>query len=275
MLSEKIKEAISVWIEIALNDLKSARLLYEHEQFSNSYFLFQQSVEKANKAFALLSGKITVEELEDFKHDQFKIYRKLLVAQREQAHSTSVALDSNPNPIPTEIKKEFDFKSHYQTLDKSVRFIDSLRNLDLINLSASELNYFLRELKKLEKVKLKIPKNAKEIVYVKLANFIGAFGTEEAMKMKSALIALSSEETDELWNVILQTIPLFLDVIFVNLTLYFCALLTIQHSSLTRYPDEGDSPLWLYDLDLPIVKKQPLFMNYMDKALIKLQALNS
>lgn len=264
-----------MWIEIALNDLKSARLLYEHEQFSNSYFLFQQSVEKANKAFALLSGKITVEELEDFKHDQFKIYRKLLVAQREQAHSTSVALDSNPNPIPTEIKKEFDFKSHYQTLDKSVRFIDSLRNLDLINLSASELNYFLRELKKLEKVKLKIPKNAKEIVYVKLANFIGAFGTEEAMKMKSALIALSSEETDELWNVILQTIPLFLDVIFVNLTLYFCALLTIQHSSLTRYPDEGDSPLWLYDLDLPIVKKQPLFMNYMDKALIKLQALNS
>jgi len=61
-----------------------------------------------------------------------------------------------------------------------------------------------------------------------------------------------------------------IDLAFINLTLYFCAIITVQHSSLTRYPDDNVNPDMVYTKRLPLVKKQNEFMDLLDKALIKL-----
>ncbi|MDO1499447.1 HEPN domain-containing protein [Winogradskyella maritima] len=53
---------INTWLNIALNDLESAILLHRNGKYRNSYFLFQQASEKANKAAALFSGDFTEKE---------------------------------------------------------------------------------------------------------------------------------------------------------------------------------------------------------------------
>src|SRR5258708_8408077 len=70
------KEIISMWIKLALSDLKSAKILYTQKQYRTSYFLFQQATEKANKAHALKFKFINEEDFKDIRHDQFKIDRR-------------------------------------------------------------------------------------------------------------------------------------------------------------------------------------------------------
>lgn len=45
--------------------------------------MFQQTTEKANKAFALISEILTETELKTIQHDQTKIYRKAIVKQEK------------------------------------------------------------------------------------------------------------------------------------------------------------------------------------------------
>lgn len=45
-----------LWLDIAKEDLQAAKILYLAKQHRNSYYFFQQSVEKANKAFAIYLG---------------------------------------------------------------------------------------------------------------------------------------------------------------------------------------------------------------------------
>lgn len=52
-----------------------------------------------------------------------------------------------------------------------------------------------------------------------------------------------------------------------NISFSICALLTIQHSTLTRYPENGKNPFEVYTSKLPLIKKQPLFMNLLEDAI--------
>jgi hypothetical protein len=65
------------------------------------------------------------------------------------------------------------------------------------------------------------------------------------------------------------------DLYFIYFTIKVCALLTIKHSSLTRYPEEGKDPLKIYRSTLPLIKKQPLFMNLLELAIHKLAKFES
>ena len=70
-------------------------------------------------------------------------------------------------------------------------------------------------------------------------------------------------------------IPIQFDSIFIDYTFYSCALLTIQHSSLTRYPKNGINPESIYINELPIVQKQLGFMELLKEAILRLQELNA
>lgn len=63
-----------------------------------------------------------------------------------------------------------------------------------------------------------------------------------------------------------------IDNAYISYTLYFAALVTIQHSSLTRYPDfkKNINPIDLYNYKLPTIKKQNDFMDLLESALNRL-----
>ena len=64
------------------------------------------------------------------------------------------------------------------------------------------------------------------------------------------------------------------DFSFIFFSLCCSAMLTIQHSSLTRYPANGKDPLKIYTSKLPLVKKRLLFIELLQDALKKLKKLN-
>ena len=76
--SPEIKDKINLWIQVAQNDLEDAKVLYSSKRYRNSFYLFPQSVEKANKALGLFYGK-TEKDLKGYSHNQMKIHTQPLL----------------------------------------------------------------------------------------------------------------------------------------------------------------------------------------------------
>lgn len=274
-------------IKLSLSDLESSRILYDKRQYRTSYFFFQQAAEKANKAFGLFAEIITEEDLFRIQHNQTKIYRKGLSKQVETTEQFLGAMKVFPHLENHEFIKQIDTNEYEKYLKGGLSYIDSLHNLDLVNIPANELNSFLRELRKLERAKQKLKKeridvSAKDRESFKrhmllLADMIGSFGTEQAKEEKAKFEAFlgDKKQSEKLVNILVRKgLPLKLDEIFIATTLWLCAIVTVRHSSLTRYPDDaGNNPLDIYKKKLPIVSKQPQFMDFLEKALGRLPYL--
>jgi HEPN domain-containing protein len=234
------KEIISIWIKLALSDLKSSRILYSQKQYGTSYFLFQQATEKANKAHALKFKFIKEEDLEDIRHDQFKIDRRYNVKKIEELRKL-ILLNNGVSPK---------LYAKINSLTKSISHIDRLRNMDLINISNRNLNYLYKEI------------NIMEIPFdIQFPEIKEIFKTRNKELKKGYSYGLS--------------LLLYMqDFSFIYFSIKVCALLTIKYSSLTRYPENGLNPLKIYTSKLPLIKKQFLFMNLLEQAIHKLNKLD-
>ena len=118
---------IDVWIKLYLNDLKCARILYEHKEFRNSYYLFQQATEKANKAFTLKFELANEEDIRNMGHDIFKFNRRFATKRIQE-------LEVHFPKITTE----------YEKLKKGLSEVDSLKNKDLVNFHGKLIQGSLR-----------------------------------------------------------------------------------------------------------------------------------
>lgn len=276
-----MNEIAKTWIDIARNDLKSSRLLYDNGHHRTSYFFFQQAAEKANKAFAHFAGLLSDKEFKDIQHDQLKIYRKTITKQEREIKTLVHALKPYPKVANHQILQQINFTDYQRTLSESISFIDSLRSYDLINIPTMDLNQLLGQLETVKNTKLKIPRDfeaVRKTQMVKVADWIGQFETQDGIDAKTEFLILMDDpdKSKEFYDLIVkQILPLVIDIAFVNLTLYCCAIITVQHSSLTRYPNKNVNPDTVYTKRLPIVKKQNEFMDLLDIALIKLTKINA
>jgi len=92
---ELLTELVIQWLAISKEDLQAAKILYLANQYRNSYYFFQQAVEKANKALALFVG-FTEEELrKEIGHNQLKIFRKQITNQETGVRELVDILASN------------------------------------------------------------------------------------------------------------------------------------------------------------------------------------
>lgn len=270
----------NIWIKLAISDLSSSRILYEAGQYRSSYFLFQQAAEKANKAFALYAGLIQEDELADIRHDQFKMYRRSIVKQEsELKHFISVA-----DTLPSKIKDHeiFGFStvhSVHKAQNEILRLIDGLKDRDLVNITSIELNRIHKELAPFKSSNIKLPKKVDkkfQQTMLKLADWIGNFETSEVIATKKEYLEILSDKkkSRELYAIMTKVLNVTTDFAFIFCTLIVCGLLTIQHSSLTRYPVNGQNPFEIYNSKLPLIKKQPLFMDLLDQVLLKMREIN-
>ena len=73
------------YYDIAVVDIKASKILFGNKLYSQSVFYFQQSVEKANKAFAILTEIISEEEAKfDRDHNTNKIYKRIIDKQTNE-----------------------------------------------------------------------------------------------------------------------------------------------------------------------------------------------
>jgi HEPN domain-containing protein len=267
-----------VWIQLALNDIKSSRILYEKGEYRNAYFLFQQASEKANKAMWLISGFVTAEELFNLKHDQFKVFRTAIIKQLENVKEIQTILSHYPQAENKAIFENSKLALYKKNLAATQSFFDGAKQLDLVNIPTSELTQLHRKLLSLEKIKLKIPVEADRKVkknWLDLADWIGNFNTPEAIEAKHQILEYISDPANakDIVEQIIHSAFIVVEMASIEYTLFACAVLTIQHSSISRYPDEKFNPIELYNLRLPLVKKMPLFVNSLEKAILKLSTI--
>jgi HEPN domain-containing protein len=276
-----MSETVKIWTELALSDLKSSIILYDNKQFRTSYFLFQQASEKANKAFAILGGQFNEKRIKKIGHDQFKIFTRTIRIQGEVVKNLINCLKPFPKVINHKVLAKRNLNEYGKSLNESINFIDNLSQHDLVNISLTDLNIILKQLKKIRESKIKIPLNFENDFkkgMLNIADWVGQFETKEAIEAKLEFHKLISdkEEVKKLYTLVTDEIlPLMLEISTINLTLYFCAIITIQHSSLTRYPEQGNNPIVLYTSKLPLIKKQKDFMNHLMYSLNKISKLNT
>ena len=269
-----------IWIDLATSDLKSSRLLHDSGHFRTSYFLFQQATEKANKAYALLTDIYKENELQKISHNTLKIYRRTSVKQKQEIKTLVKVLKPYPKVSQHKVLSKINFTKYYETLADGICFIDGLRKEDLVNIAATDLNDLLRELKKIKTTKITLPfkyEKKMEKIMLDIADWIGQFGTDEVLKSKKEFSDFISDKKNakEFYDIICnKMLPMMIDFSFVHMTLFYCAIITVQHSSLSRYPESGKNPDFTYTKRLPLVQKQKQFMDMLADSLERLKHIN-
>lgn len=268
---------IQLWIKIAISDLKSSQLLYANKHYRTSYFFFQQSVEKANKALFMMSSDLEEKDLKNVGHNQIKVYRRKLVEQEKEVGSTINIISSLPNEIKNHELMGFEVMQKNQSnLQELIKSFDGLHNLDLIYVGAPVLKKMYKQIKDVEAINFKIkkvPDSELKNLLLKMKELADKVNTPEAQELKKDYDGYLSDDKKfkEFSNALKKIWAIYLNNIFIGSTLYMCSLITIQHSSISRYPEDDLNPFEIYNLRLPLAKKQPLFMELLDDVLRRMR----
>lgn len=275
-----MKNDAIIWIDIALDDLKSAQLLYSNGHYRNSCFLFQQASEKANKAFWLLNGVMNANEIKIIKHNQLKIFRKAMSNKKKDVEQlTQIIKQQLPKVKNHRIFSIIDLVRHNKWISDRIISHDRLQNQKFVEIKPVELNYYLRTIKEIKNAEIKIPNytlNKFNEIMHSIADWIGQFETPEAIAGKAELLKLinNQELSNEFYKTIIsELIPKLVEMAFIQMTLHFTAVITHQHSAITRYPDDGSNPIQIYTVNHPLIKRQPSFMVLLEEALNKLKII--
>jgi hypothetical protein len=113
---------------------------------------------------------------------------------------------------------------------------------------------------------------------MQVADWMGSVGTPQALAAKEELIQFFNDKSKrgEFYRLISDYIWLIVDFAYIHVTLYFFALLTIQHSSQTRYiSKDGTNPSELYTERLPVISRLPKMHEQMEKVIERFANINA
>ncbi len=136
-------------LNIAELDLQAAIVLHDNELYPQSIFYFQQSVEKANKALALMANLVTEDQLlKDIGHEPIRIYEKTLKQQKSKFEQFEGHFKTIPGFKEINIFKNIDLKKDLIQFDKFFSDIKEIKQDRgaLINLSSLKIHRILKEI---------------------------------------------------------------------------------------------------------------------------------
>lgn len=279
--------------EIAKQDLKAAKCLFDKGLYPQAVFYLQQSVEKANKSWAIMCNVIKEEEVKAIGHDPFKVYVKLLKEQKDKLELSIERIKKFPKLQETKLFKNFDFEKYYKRAADALTIVekyykvkgDSLRDIKFLGEEFEKILYTNKE---------EIISIIEELKSLKLRDYYSddvKISKKECTEIKRAIIEVLDvfyylnpkkveklrEEVEELFttNLLEEVIKVFLlipmrDFIYVFQSLYYLSLLMLPHSIVTRYPDNDYNPLTIYNKNLPLIQLFGDMVNIVEKTLFEL-----
>lgn len=262
-------------LKVAKTDIKASRVLYKSRLYAQSYFYFQQATEKATKAVALSLEMSTAKDTFNMRHDVFKLHRKNIVNARKQNQLTVDLAKALPFLETSGLVEKKKIQKQIQSSEQSITFFENMKDYDLTNIPARDINLFLKNIEGLELKRTKIPEDLESKIDGLFMSFIEKMELHESKAAqymaREMRAALKSEEFGQfIREHFADVIKTAIHFLYAHAVLYFSGFLTIQHSSKTRYPDTDNpsiSPLSIYKRKLPIVKHQPLFFEHLEKAI--------
>ena len=270
------KEHIMGWLDIARSDVKASKLLYQEGLYAQSYFYFQQACEKSNKAFWMLNGLVTQDGLRSIGHDQIKPLKSHYQAQMQNIRDINSFEKNGISLTQSPLFSDLDLQGYTMDLAAHIAELGSLKNKDLSKITISDLDEWANTIKDLEEAEVSPPDNFLDLIKEKMVaniKFLESFTGDTVKNEKKELLDfIEKTDDEELMSIFKKVLDVILELSSISVILYICTILTVQHSSKTRYPESPNwtSPLDFYCPSLPIVARQMEFSGYLDKALARL-----
>lgn len=272
-----MENTIAIWFRLALGDLAAARALYQAGHYRQSYFLFQQASEKANKGFILMAKEATPQELKQSSHAQLGMYKEVAKKKRKDLSAVIEILKPFPHAQQTDLAF-LDFNAHETMVNKALEGFTQLeQKTDTI--TENDLTELIYDIKDLEKIPVRRPRNLTAVVkdhFIKQAAWLHGFGTEEALASERELLEVIHHRK-KLKQIVYMTYAVGIfqsKLMFTQATFFTCAMITNKHSTSTRYADGGIDPDTIYNKKLPVVRKQLQFMSLLKKGIERLILLD-
>ena len=269
-------------IEIATDDLKAAKTLYDAKLYPQSVSSFQQSVEKLNKAFGLLSKNLELKELKNkVGHRTINIYQKIAKEQLKKFEGfkgLAKKYESFNELIPSNfINKE---------VRKSKKFLKTIKKLkdnpeEILKVSREEISNLLKEIKGIEGESKKFDENdyvskftdkELEAIRNKIKIAFGSVIKQHPEQGKEITQALESMSKDSILNMIKLNSRVLKLAYPLSAALIGLSILTIPLADAPRYPKENTEydPREVYTEKLDFVKELPTLFNLQEKSIDEL-----
>lgn len=272
-------------LKIAEKDLQASKVLYENELYAQAIFYFQQSVEKANKTYALITNQVTEAELpKKVGHEAIKIYKKSIEQQKNRYQKINENLNKLPEIKDTNIFKNAHIQIESEQFDFFLSYIERIEKNknESIFMTVWDIQRFLNEIKSFKK---DIKKDMRSISSLKITesdwkiaekNFNEIFNI--ALKYSPSYAEEMKEDFEQfdvkqLENILKNYFRLMSINMSISVSLYHLAIITLSHSIITRYPLNGLNPTEIYNEKLPIVSKLPELIDVLDNVLYELKKL--
>lgn len=141
-------ELIKEFLKIANKDLKSSKILYESLLYPQAMFYFSQSVEKANKAFALTTGNYTEQYIKKISHDSTIIHQNAIIETKNRYQNLLRNLDELPDLKNLDFLANLDIQDEINKCDIALRDLSEIQNgkLSLVFISKREIDSILKEI---------------------------------------------------------------------------------------------------------------------------------
>ena len=270
------KERITDWLDIARSDIEASKLLYKEGLFAQSYFYFQQACEKSNKAFWMLNGLVTQDGLRAIGHDQIKPLKSHYQEQMKHIRGISNFEKDGISLTQSPLFSDLDLQGYSKDLAAHIEELGSLKNKDLSKVTTADLDEWSNTIKDLEEAEVSLPDNFLDLIKEKMiANMklLESFTGDAAENEKKEWLDFIEKTGDEqLMAIFKKVLDDILELSSISVILYTCTILTVQHSSKTRYPESPHwtNPLDFYQPSLTIVERQMEFLEHLNKALARL-----
>lgn len=237
---------------IAEEELQCSKLLYRNKKYSKSLYMFQQSVEKLNKACALLLQHIKIDELPKVGHS----FSKLLIKSIDSYSPESrIHINQLMNVWDETINEEEIYSD-----------IKSLKNEDHFYLSQSAFDELFQEIKNYRKFLKKTMSNKTSVDII--AQIAIASGKGPEIENVESMPSFTKDEVKDIVEILIQ-----------NFSINLLGMITSPHSEQTRYPfiDKSNSvkcPIKIYTLNFPLIENLSKLIKIAEKALTTLRPKN-
>jgi hypothetical protein len=261
-------ELIKEFLKIANKDLKSSKILYENLLYPQAMFYFSQSVEKANKAFALTTGNYTEKYIKEIGHDSTTIHKNAIIETKNRYQNLLRNLEELPDLKNLGFLTNLDLQGEINKCDIALRDFADIKseNPSLVFMPKREIDKSLKEIHFTEK---EIEEGISEIGNFELTEEMWNEQKDEITKQlsnpnnKELIRHIEDEFTNS--NLTLQEMEDMIKNMYLGLLhltsishpLYHLAIITLPHSVITRYPRNEFYPTKKYTRRLPIVRNLP------------------
>ena len=269
------------FLKMALKDLKATKVLYKATLYPQAMVYFAQSVEKANKALALTSGKYTEEDMLKIRHDSTRIYRDNIIELKQRYELLTENLSQIPELKKTEFIQNLDIEGKIEELEQGLRELADIQNgkIDLVFISTKEIQTIFNSIEERE---MELEDEMKNIDDFKLTDeHWNSCKIEVLEQLKTPdnhdFAYMLENEMNEI-NISVPELEVSIKKMYLQMfhymnllfPLYHLAVITLPHSIITRYPNGDLYPTKTYTRKLSIVRNLPDLINLQFKIIFLL-----